>query len=294
MPCLPFFLETEIFLHFFFVISSPSLSFAIFFFFCGALSSLFLLFMERHVADTAILAAAERESKKKTRHSYTSEIIKEVTDLARHHGIAGASRMYHQSHPAESAIPENTIFNWLHYWRESNPHAYFSVKKRGRSELMTTNEKADLLKGLALLRSAKKAKSVTARLVSSAGKGIIEKGRPAVLKEHGGPVTFSKETARQFLLREGFSVKCATTDRTVSEEDIVAAAEVFYAEVRLQAIDVAPELLLNFDEFRMLLLANRKWTWQRKTDPSVPMRGASLQAVTECSISVVAEGVDCC
>ena len=125
--------------------------------------------------DMAVVAAAERESKKKTRRTYSSEVIKVVTDLARHHGIASASRIYHESHTDEAPIPENTISSWLHYWRESNPHEYFSIKKRGRPELMTPTEKADLLKGVDMLRSAKKAKSVTCRLVASAGKGIVDR-----------------------------------------------------------------------------------------------------------------------
>ena len=76
---------------------------------------------------------------------------------------------------------------------------------------MTPTEKSDLLKGVDMLRSAKKARSVTSRLVSSAARGIMERSRPAVLAKHGGPVVFSKETARLLLRREGFTVRARTS-----------------------------------------------------------------------------------
>ena len=124
--------------------------------------------MDEHLADRALL-----DSTPGKRQTYSQEVVKAVTDLARHHGGASAARMYGEQ--TGTKIPEQSARNWLRYYQEN--HEYWSVKKRGRLEIMTQTEKADLFRGVSLLRSSKKAKSLTSRFVSAAARGIVERSR---------------------------------------------------------------------------------------------------------------------
>ena len=182
--------------------------------------------MDEHLADRALL-----DSTPGKRQTYSQEVVKAVTDLARHHGGASAARMYGEQ--TGTKIPEQSARNWLRYYQEN--HEYWSVKKRGRLEIMTQTEKADLFRGVSLLRSSKKAKSLTSRFVSAAARGIVERSRPAALSIHGGPAKLCRSTAQNYLHKAGYVVKAKTTDRTASEEAIVAAAVPFYAEVSERA-----------------------------------------------------------
>ena len=229
--------------------------------------------MERHVVLAAVLqavAAAKKGcGKKATRATYSDEVIAEVTRSARQLGSGfKAAKEYNKRHAEDqdfAPIPDDTAQCWYKHWKKTGANK--TNKKRGRKEIVTPSEKEEINLAFDLLRAPKQGESVSAREYGSITRGIVEKHRPAILIAHGGPAVLDRHYARYWLRKqESRGVRAETTDRLVSDQDLVNASGPFYADLKSKGAGCPRELMINADEFFVTLGRNRKWSLQRRSE----------------------------
>ena len=226
-----------------------------------------------------------QQSAKRVRRQYSDDTVKFLTDQARQVGTASAIQTYNRKHPTEE-IAESTVRTWLSFWRKNN--TYFSANKRGRHSALTEDEMKTTMEGLQKLRSAPSCAPLTAGTVAAVARGIVATTRPAALLKHGGSLKLTSEWAKKQLRKEQWAPLARTSDRTVPDEDIVAAAPSFFEQ--LSKTGAPRDLVLNLDEFAVLLGPNRKWTWQ----PVSQRRSVAIRDTKEaftCCVVTSAAGV---
>ena len=142
-------------------------------------------------------------------------------------------------------------------------------------DMLTDAEKNDVLDGIKMYNVLNK--PVDASLVASMARGILGRDRSELLSENGGPYVISCSWARRFLHDNGFTVRAATSDRTVSPPEVKKAGLSFYDELKKYS-HILPELVFNMDEFFSKLdETNREWTWVRASKgKSIQLAGTRL------------------
>ena len=82
----------------------------------------------------------------------------------------------------------------------------------------------------------------------------------------------------KFMQRNGQTPRVKTTARMVPTADVIATSATFFPhllEIQTKH-QLLPSLPFNADEFFMLLMQNRKWTWAKKGAQTVPLRVCRL------------------
>ena len=187
--------------------------------------------------------------------------IKELTILAAASTAARATRAWNRTHP-DAQVAERTTGRYLQFWRREGK--YFKTD-RGRSEFLTGEENALLVEACEALRRA--GNSLTADEVCNMAIGIVDrdKERRGLLAVNGGPAIFSTSWGNNWLRKNKFNIRHATTDRVISPDKIREDGAVFNQLLgnikRRHAVD--PRLCFNMDEFFVQMDANRSWTWTR-------------------------------
>lgn len=208
-----------------------------------------------------------------SRQTYSAETIKAVTDVARYNGVQSAARQYFSKTSVD--IPERTIQKWLKFFKDTG--SYVDPKQRGRKRLLTEEEEHSVVDSLGKVRAAPHCRSVAASTASAVARGILSRSRPGLLKKEGGPAVMGREYARVLLKRNNWAKRAKTSDRTVPDTEVVEAAGPFFADVKRFARCVPPCLLINIDEFCLLLDGQSKWTWHPASRPGgIAIRDARL------------------
>ena len=165
----------------------------------------------------------------------------------------------------EKQVTARTTSRYLEHYNKT--HGSYFTTLRGRPPLLTAEESASLVDSCSALRAA--GKSLCAGDVCAMAIGIVDrnKDRRALLAINGGPLLFSVSWGNSFLKSNGFTVRAATTDRTVPACEVVAAGAKFFADLNKlrdnKDITLDTRLTFNMDEFFVQLDANRSWTWHR-------------------------------
>ena len=154
-------------------------------------------------------------------------------------------------------IPERTVSAWLGHCKHHGK--YFAPGKRDRPSILTEAEENTVFESLEKVRVAPHCRSVLAGKTAAIARGA--RSRPGLLVKQGGACKMGREYARYLLRRRNWAKRAKTSDRTVPDEEIVAAAGPFFKSVRAIASSVPPELFFNMDEFAMLLDGQNRWTW---------------------------------
>ena len=229
--------------------------------------------MEKHVVPPEV-AAELAATKKDNRNAYTPDIVRVVTDIARHNGCQSASNQYLAKN--DVLIPVRSIQTWLQFFKTNG--TYFDPQRRGRKRILNDEEEAAVVSNLAKIRAAPHCRSVLATTTAAVSRGILARSRPGLLEKQGGPFKMGREYGRQLMLRNKWAKRAKTSDRTVPDAEVIAAAGPFFVELKRLARVVPPSLLINMDEFCMLLDGQSKWTWQ-------PMRQPGGVAIRDCKLA---------
>ena len=136
---------------------------------------------------------------------------------------------------------------------------------RGRLKLLDDHESALLL--LAFKKVRETGTPVQASLCAGVARGIKEKREKGSTSLGGGPMKFSTSWAEDWMKENGIRVRHATTDRTISCEEIIRLSKGFFEELRAAKENgvTCKELVYNADEFFLSLSAGggTTWTWER-------------------------------
>ena len=152
--------------------------------------------------------------------------------------------------------------------------------------LLTDSEKEELLTAITCYNGQSKA--IDAPFVSSIARGLIDKMRPSVLPENGGPFIVSDSWASSFLRSNGFNFRAATSHRRVTASEEKNAGKNFLDDLQKHCT-VKPELF-NMDEFFCHLdEKNHRWTWIRAKKGKPIQIGSSRLGFT-CSVLVSGDG----
>ncbi len=127
--------------------------------------------MEQFVKPQVVIKEIERLSLPLKRANYTAQEIELATICARHVGPTTASRK--PIGDRKLYIPEPTLRDWLKHWKQHGD--YYKPKKRGRAEILTAAEFAEVNQSLDGIRDAPNCKSLRARTVHNLTVGILEK-----------------------------------------------------------------------------------------------------------------------
>ena len=237
--------------------------------------------MERHLVsivgpavNRSLVEAEVQEAvhaSKKRKGDYTVEQVRLVTDDARQYGATKAGK----KHPN---VKVSTIETWLAYWRKNAKYYEPGAKKRGRPSFLSPSQKDDVLQSLDALGQAPNGKSISSRTVAAIARGVVSRQAPQRLLKHGGGWVMDRYWGTKFLQRNGRTPRATTTTRMVPTADIVATSATFFPHLlEIQAkYQFQPSLTFNADEFFMLLMQNRKWTWAKKGAQTVPLRECRL------------------
>ena len=206
--------------------------------------------VSRHVADLVEELEAKRSSRKAKRNTWSDEEVREFQALCESRSVLTSMQIWNQTHGKK--MSERSAY-------ALKDHA--PSGKRGRKDMLTDAEKNDVLDGIKMYNVLNK--PVDASLVASMARGILGRDRSELLSENGGPYVISCSWARRFLHDNGFTVRAATSDRTVSLPEVKKAGLFFYDELKKYS-HILPELVFNMDEFFCKLdETNREWTWVR-------------------------------
>ncbi|CUF27170.1 Hypothetical protein, putative, partial [Bodo saltans] len=107
---------------------------------------------------------------------------------------------------------------------------------------------------------------VTAATVASICRGVQQRECSALLVENGGVQAFSKHHAKCILQRHGYKPLGATTDRTMTDQSLLACGRSFFSALEEfgKTHNVQPKNVYNFDEFFVLLdRDSKRWSWHR-------------------------------
>jgi hypothetical protein len=137
---------------------------------------------------------------------------------------------------------------------------YQAVRKAGRQSLLLPREEQELLYCLRKFRHS--SLPLRAKRVMRLARGIVAHSRPGALMTQGGVITLSKSWAIDWLHHHSFRVRSATTDRTISPEEVARVGPPFFQELR-EAQVTNPALCFNMDEFFMRSGdGTADWTWE--------------------------------
>jgi hypothetical protein len=137
---------------------------------------------------------------------------------------------------------------------------YCEVRPAGRHSLLRESETTELLFCLRKFRNS--SLPLRAKRVMRLARGILRHHRPTVLATQGGFMTLSKSWAIHWLHDHGFRVRGATSDRTVTPEEVARVGPPFFQEIRDSGVS-DPALCFNMDEFFMRSGdGTSDWTWQ--------------------------------
>ncbi len=217
-----------------------------------------------------------------------------VTKYADSHSAARAVRWWGTNNSKKCT--KRSVQRWLKHFRATGAH--FVPQKRGRHPVLTAKDDAELLQACRKWRDAKK--SLCGADFVSFAKGIIKKdaNREKLLHENGGPFVLSDSWARSWLSNNGFTVRSATTDRTVQDSEVVRAGMAFFKEIAETRATISnrqkvfhPKFTINMDEFFVCLetAPTRAWTWHRVV-PGTPIAIGKTKLGFTCSIAVSAAG----
>jgi hypothetical protein len=206
---------------------------------------------------------AEREQDEREKRAFTSDEIKEITDSANDHSSEKAMLTWCAAHP-DRPITARTVASYKAHFEQHK--TYFTPKKRGPKELLTTREKEDVANTISIYRRT--AKQVTTATWIGAARAALAESRPHMRGTELAKLVhvLSKSWAAVAMRRAGLRVRAATTDRTVQAGLIVQEGRAFYKNLKGLAKDnaVDPRLTLNMDEFFVELEdGNGNWTWER-------------------------------
>ena len=143
--------------------------------------------------------------------------------------------------------------------------------KRGRRAILTKEEEAEVDTYVSAMEV--EGEDVFARDVAAIARGVIRKTRPHVLESFSGDFVVGKSWAISFLKHRGYSVMKATTDRLISDVDIVAGGSKFFDDVEKASLH-SPELTFNIDEtFALYQRQCRGLTWYKRRAGKQVIRG---------------------
>jgi len=215
--------------------------------------------------------------------------IKEITDHAMRSTLSGTIRWWERKQVRP--LPRSTLVRFVDHWKATRD--YYKPAQRGRDKLLTMVEEDMLLSLIGMYRQAQHRKPVDAPTVAVWARAVIEKvdekyttGRTLLLEKGG--IFVSDQWARDWLKAKGFTYRAATTDRTVSDAEVLKEGRRLYDELTAAAKNTKfhPDLIFNMDEFFCLYDgARRRWTWER-VRPGVPIPiGVSKHGFTVCVTS---------
>ena len=107
---------------------------------------------------------------------------------------------------------------------------------------------------------------VYAALVASVARGIKEQSSPKSTSLKRGPLKFSLSWAKDWMKQNNIRVRHATSDRTVTPNEVVEASKTFFSQLESYKNRCEKGLVFNTDEFFVCLglgQANATWTWER-------------------------------
>ena len=139
-----------------------------------------------------------------------------------------------------------------------------NIGSRGRRGLLTGKESSLVLQAFDKMRE--QAVPVYAALVASVARGIKEQSSPKSTSLKGGPLKFSLSWAKDWMKQNNIRVRHATSDRTVTPNEVVEASKTFFSQLESYKNRCEKELVFNTDEFFVCLglgQANATWTWER-------------------------------
>ena len=164
------------------------------------------------------------------------------------------------------------------------------IQPVGAKEMLLPDEKKEVID--LCVSYNKGAKALTPDDVMGFAEGVISKNKIRA-KLLGNKIKISETWAREFLKKNDFRRRAATTDRTVGWDKIFPAGKEFFKriqEFRQKHPNVHPLLCFNMDEFFFLLESNGKWTYTRFSGPRTPIAIRSDKAGFTCSVCTNAVG----
>jgi len=211
--------------------------------------------------------AAVAGAKKKRDNDVTNELIKKVTDHARHCGPSAAAKKFD--------VSQSQAWKWHEAFKKSDFKIYSTVQKRGRSSVLSEFEQTECLKYIDATRNTFK-EQLTSSVVSAAAQGVVMQSGAARLKDNGGTLILGKTWANKFMKRHKMGKYAATTNRTVPSSEIAKQGPPFYKAISDTKVPMS--LTFNVDEFFCLLSGSTKrWTWHRcSASRAVPLRETKL------------------
>ena len=97
--------------------------------------------MESHLVLKTVLETLKAKSaSEEHRNRYTADLIKKVTDEARHIGPSAAAKKF--------KVPQACVWRWFDAFKDSGFKVYCRPKKRGRESLLSDNEASGTLSSL--------------------------------------------------------------------------------------------------------------------------------------------------
>ena len=122
-----------------------------------------------------------------------------------------------------------------------------NIGSRGRRGLLTGKESSLVLQAFDKMRE--QAVPVYAALVASVARGIKEQPSPKSTSLKGGPLKFSLSWAKDWMKQNNIRVRHATSDRTVTPNEVVEASKTFFSQLESYKNRCEKELVFNTDEF---------------------------------------------
>ena len=122
-----------------------------------------------------VKAATAKSNVDRRSNVVTNELIKKVTDYARHHGPCAAARHFPN-------VSKTQASHWVQVFRKSNWKTYCTVQKRGRDTALSAAEEAEAEAWIDIARG--KHEQVTSGIVSGAAQGIVIQRGAMRLKDY--------------------------------------------------------------------------------------------------------------